>query len=480
MCGVLGVYGLETVEEVLRMLSLLTHRGQDASGVLWVGEDDHSIQVVKDKTYPSLLRIPDTKATIAVGSTRYPTYGSRPASESEVEHYAQPFSRKTTHGDIGSVHNGQLTNTPLLSNHITYTSDSEVICHLLAQGIEKYGLDYPLVVNELMKLLDGSYAELVVVNTTPEPTLLAFRDPQGIRPLVMGMRGNTYLFASESVAIEQLGGTIVRDVRPGELVVTTKRGGEVILESHDLCHQSAHHCMFEFVYFASPASIIEERSVYKVRCRLGKALGREVLKRKLDVDYVVPVPDSSRISAQTIAEEVRVPLREAILKNRYHTARTFIMNDGEERRRALDTKYVFVSDYIKGKSLLVVDDSIVRGTTSKRLIQKLKEAGAASVYFASTCPPIIRPCYYGIDMTSDNDLIAHNKSLAEIQDLLGADCVIYQGIGDLFEAIGLNDLCTACVTGEYPTAGGRLIRRLLSEGKIDPNLSHYEQILEVQ
>ncbi|MFX0115612.1 MAG: amidophosphoribosyltransferase [Candidatus Hodarchaeota archaeon] len=237
----------------------------------------------------------------------------------------------------------------------------------------------------------------------------------------------------------------------------------------------AAHCMFEHVYFAHPSSKIEGRLVYDVRHKLGENLAREISKRRIDFDYVVPVPDSSRIAAQAIAETLQKPLREAIVKNRYQTSRVFILAD-LQRKKVIERKYLFVPSLIQNKRILLVDDSIVRGDTSRKLLVRLRKHNARWIGLASTCPPLIRPCYYGIDFSIDEELIARNKSLAELSNLIGADEIFYQGIGDLIDAIGLEEkLCIACITGDYPTPGGRELRRKLSEGKLNPFITHYNQ-----
>jgi len=473
MCGVIGVYGQIKMQDVGKMLGYLTHRGQDASGIAWIEKNELSI--IKDNVYPSKLTLPERIVPVVIGSTRYPTFGVRISSEAPIERFAQPFSFPTSKGEVATVHNGQLVNLMELAEGEEYLSDSELICRLLSEKLNE-NENYPDAINELMDLMDGSYSEICIINTLPHPTMLVFRDPLGIRPLIMGKVNETYLFASESIVIEQMGGEIIRDINPGELIVIQKIEDEVILKEYQLQEQPAKHCMFEYVYFASPSSTIDERSVYDVRTKLGERLAAEILKRGIDIDYVVPVPDSSRIAAQKTAELVDKPFREAILKNRYYTSRTFILNSSSERKKALESKYIYVSSLIKGKKLLVIDDSIVRGKTSQKIIDKLRSFGAEKIIFASTCPPLIRPCYYGIDMALDSQFIARNKSLNELQEVLEVELIIYQGIGDLFEAINRRDLCTACITGEYPTNAGKRIRKLLNEGKIDPEKPHYEQL----
>lgn len=480
MCGVLGVFGNTNLIEIGKMLNYLTHRGQDASGIAWL--NDNELKLVKGRGYPSELHLPAEKPFAAIGSTRYPTYGIRIPTNASLDKFAQPFSFSTTHGVVSTVHNGQIINIKQLSSE-SYLSDSELICRMLADEIEKQDGDLKTAVKEVMILLDGSYSEICLINKDNDPKMLVFRDPLGIRPLIMGKLGDTYIFSSESIAIEQIGGEIIRDIKPGELLILEKNDSGISLESHQLLSEKEHKkCMFEYVYFASPSSVLDEVSIYEARTNLGKTLGREVRKRGIDklVDYIVPVPDSSRIAAQSISEMLNKPMREAILKNRYHTSRTFIMNGDGERNKAIESKYHFVKHLIQDKTLLVIDDSLVRGKTAQKIIRKLRSFGAKKIIFASTCPPLIRPCYYGIDATSDDEFIALNKSFNEIQEIIGADSIIYQGIGDLYEAIGKYDLCTACITGDYPTKAGRNLRKMLKEGKISKNLPHYEQLMGVK
>ena len=457
------------------MLSLLTHRGQDASGLVWINEKQE-LHLVKDKTYPSKLKIPDETALVSIGSTRYPTYGTRISDSTETDKFAQPFKHAYSDFNIALVHNGQLTNMRELSPEEEFSSDADLICKLLGDNLIGTNQDIENSVLKLMNKLDGAYSIIAILTNGKNTKMLVIRDPFGIRPLVMGRLNGSYIFASESIAIEQLGGKFVRDVKSGELIILEEINASISITEKQIISNTPKHCMFEYVYFASPASIIENRSVYDIRLKLGENLAQEIRKRNLKVDYVIPVPDSSRISAQKIAEELNIPFREALLKNRYQTHRTFIMNNEVERSKALDTKYIIVQQYIRDKNILIIDDSIVRGSTAKKLIKRLRSYGAKHIILASTCPPIIRPCYYGIDMAVDKELIARNQSLNGIQTLLGADLVIYQGIGDLYNAIGMNDLCTACITGEYPTEKGKLIRKLLKDGKIDPDIPHYEQL----
>lgn len=480
MCGVLGVFGYTDLIKIGKMLNFLTHRGQDASGIAWISNDE--LKIVKERGYPSDLHLPLEKPLAAIGSTRYPTYGIRIPSDASLDKFAQPFSFETSNGTVSAVHNGQIVNIGELSSEF-YLSDSEMICKMLSEEIEKKEGDLLAVVKELMLSLDGSYSEISLINKNQDPTMIVFRDPLGIRPLIMGKIENSYVFSSESIAIEQLGGKIIRDVNPGELIILKLINNEIKIDYHQIITDKEHkQCMFEYVYFASPSSVLDKVPIYEARTNLGRALGKEVMKRGIDkiVDFIVPVPDSSRIAAQSISEMLKKPMREAILKNRYHTSRTFILNSDGERNKAIESKYHYVKHLIENKALLVIDDSIVRGKTAKRIIQKLKSFGAKKIIFASTCPPLIRPCYYGIDAASDSEFIALNKSFNEIQEILGADLIIYQGIGDLYEAIGKYDLCTACITGDYPTKAGKNLRKLLKEGKIGKDLPHYEQLMGVK
>jgi amidophosphoribosyltransferase len=404
------------------------------------------------------------------------------------------------------IHNGNIVNTDQLASelktksrrHLLTHSDTEIILNLLADGLAKATsekdhlangattnsevteLDFDCIcsaVTDVMKKLNGSYS---IVTLVADHGLVAFRDPNGFRPLVWGKRpgrregdrfgtlesGEAHMIASESVALSFLGYEKVRDIAPGEVLFIDMKGK---VHSKVLVQKPVRHCMFEWVYFASPESEIDEHPVYGVRINLGKNLAklikRQIEEGKIKPDIVVPVPETSRIAAIALAEELKIPYREVLIKNRY-IKRTFILDSQEKRQNAVNLKLSPVRSEIVGKSVLLVDDSIVRGTTSRKIIELVRQAGAEKVYFVSTCPPIQHPCYYGIDFPDENELIGSGRTLAQIEKELGADAVIYQDLGGLKHAIrdALGDVnptsgistanahpCMACLDGDYPT-----------------------------
>jgi amidophosphoribosyltransferase len=303
--------------------------------------------------------------------------------------------------------------------------------------------------------------------------LFAYRDSHGFKPLVFGRSNELTIVASESTVLDMAGIPLERDVYPGELLVFGTKGR---MQSYSISQNATHsHCFFEYVYFAHPAATIENQLVYDVRFRLGRALAQTFLKMNLEKpDYVVPVPDTSRPAAQAMAETLDVPIREIILKNRY-LGRTFIVRTQEERDAMARSKYIYLDGKIRGKNILVVDDSIVRGTTAKMIVTDLRKRGAAKVYFAVTCPPQAHPCYYGIDISTDRELIASTASINAIADYIGTDALIYQEEHTLENAIGLKDLCLACLNGNYPTAHARLIRKGIQQQGSESNVRDYER-----
>ena len=341
--------------------------------------------------------------------------------------------------------------------------------------LEKNSENLVKAVSEFMEKIDGSYA----ISGVYRDQFFAFRDPYGIRPLTFGFNEHIAASSSESYVLEFLGIHEWTDVKPGEIVIVKKlvpRNGKsfhVIKQQLAKKNRKA-HCMFEWVYFANPCSEIDGLSVYEARLNLGKALAQQIKEKQDEYDYVVPVPDTSKVAATSLAEELKIPFREAIIKNR-SLLRTFIIPDEEKRKNAANLKYLFVKKLIKGKKLLVVDDSIVRGLTSKRIVKKLKELGAEKIGFAITSPPQRYPCYYGIDFPKETELIAHNKTIEQIKEELGVDAIYYQTVQSLEASLKPNMLCTACITGKYPTKHAIEIRQLINQQLIPVESSHYEQ-----
>ncbi|HWS40984.1 MAG TPA: amidophosphoribosyltransferase [Arenimonas sp.] len=464
MCGILGIVGTTDVAAALYDgLTVLQHRGQDAAGIATVS--GHRINLhkgnglVSDVFGPKQMQLLQGK--VGIGHCRYPTAGSSGSDE------AQPFYANAPFG-ISLAHNGNLTNTVALRQevfeqdrrHINTQSDSEVLLNVLAHELLEQGSISPqsalLAVEGVHRRVRGGYS---VVATVIGLGLLAFRDPHGIRPLVIGKReselGNEYAIASESAALDILGFTRLRDVAPGEAVVVTEQGR---LVTHNAAPNQKHTpCIFEFVYFARPDSMMDDISVHKARMRMGVKLGEKILRLRPDhdIDTVIPIPDTSRDAALEIANILGVKYREGFIKNRY-IGRTFIMPGQSQRVRSVKRKLNPMPLEFKDRVVLLVDDSIVRGTTSQQIVQMAREAGARKVYLASAAPPVRFPNVYGIDMPAATELVAHGRTEDEIQQVLGCDWLIYQDIADLEEAVSgpkhkISHFDSSCFTGEYIT-----------------------------
>lgn len=467
MCGVIGLIGTrQAATKVLRGLSILQHRGQDAAGIL--SYDEQGFHYVRNlglvENVFTADNVPSLTGEVAIGHVRYGTAG-----KSELRN-VQPFLLNFPYG-LGMVHNGNLVNFRGLSEELKTKyhrqpladSDTENIINLMAEGLstgaEKRSPEFEDLCRAVSFVFEKAVGSYSIVTLVAGYGLVAFRDPHGIRPLVMGRRteadGKTaYAIASESSALNFLGFSEFEDIGSGELV-SIKMDGTV--ERRFLQKQPHRPCMFEWVYFASPTSEIEGSPVYKARTELGRKMAatvRERMKKEnLQFDVVAAVPETARTAAIALAEELNIPYKEILIKNRY-VSRTFILDSQDKREKAVHLKLAPVYSEIKDKRVLLVDDSIVRGTTSKKLIELVRTAGATKVYFASTCPPIKHPCFYGIDFPVEQELLANDKSLQEIEKELGADAVIYQEVDSLKAALfpKANVLpCMACLTGEYPT-----------------------------
>lgn len=486
MCGVVGLIGTpDAAREAFLGLTTLQHRGQDAAGIL--SHDADGFHRVKNLGLVESVFTRENMETltgnIAIGHARYSTIGRGDLVD------VQPFLISYPFG-IGMVHNGNLVNVRELADslrkHSRRTlltqSDTEIILNLFAEGMAKAPASAETgaeqfeqicaAVGEIFRRVNGSYS---IVTLVAEHGLVAFRDPSGIRPLVWGKRsakregdasgrlesGEAHMIASESVALSFLGYEPVRDIAAGEVLFIDTKGQ---VHARVLGGPRPHRpCMFEWVYFASPESVIDGVPVYGARIHLGKNLARliqrQLAERKIEADLVVPVPETSRIAAIALSEELGIPYREVLIKNRY-IKRTFILDSQEKRQKAVNLKLSPVRSEIEGRRVLLVDDSIVRGTTSRKIIELVRNAGASKVYFVSTCPPIQHPCYYGIDFPVESELIASGRDLATIERELGADAVIYQDIEGLRRSIeeaatgaaqaGITP-CMACLDGCYPT-----------------------------
>ncbi|MBB3343767.1 amidophosphoribosyltransferase [Luteimonas sp. RC10] len=464
MCGIVGIVGTSEVAGALYDgLTVLQHRGQDAAGIatangtaLRVHKGNGLVRDVFDAKTMALLR-----GRVGIAHCRYPTAGSEGSDE------AQPFYVNSPFG-IALAHNGNLVNTDQLRQQVFETdrrnvnteSDSEVLLNVFAHELDREKALTPeaafRAIEGVNRRARGGYA---VVATVLGLGLVAFRDPHGIRPLVLGRRqseeGTEYAVASESVALDILGFERLRDVEPGEGIVVTARGE---LHHRQCAPQQAHApCIFEYVYFARPDSMIENISVHKARMRMGVTLGEKILRLRPDhdIDTVIPIPDTSRDSALEIANVLGVKYREGFIKNRY-VGRTFIMPGQGERAKSVKRKLNPIPLEFRNRVVLLVDDSIVRGTTSKQIVQMARDAGAKKVYLASAAPPVRYPNIYGIDMPSVDELVAHNRTEAEIEAFLGCDWLIYQDLADLEAAVAgpkFPDLRfdSSCFSGEYVT-----------------------------
>ncbi|MCF6264024.1 MAG: amidophosphoribosyltransferase [Xanthomonadales bacterium] len=466
MCGIVGIVGHYSVASVLHdALTALQHRGQDAAGIATLDERKIHLYkangLVKDVfSEESLLPL---TGNVGIAHVRYPTAGCSHSEE------AQPMYVNSPYG-IALAHNGNLINKDALKKelfetdrrHLNTESDSEVLLNILAHEIQHQN-PQKLRSEHLFKAVEGvhkrcggGYASIALI---PTFGVVGFRDLSGIRPAVLGKReserGTQYAIASESVALDVIGFETVRDLRPGETIVLTLEGQ---LHSHTSeLAKPLTPCIFEYVYFARPDSMMDDISVYKARLRMGEALARKIqrLRPEHDIDVVIPVPDTSRTSALPMAYELNVKYREGFIKNRY-IGRTFIMPGQEERQKSVKRKLNPISLEFRNKNVLLVDDSIVRGTTSRQIIQMARDAGARKVYLASAAPPVRYPNVYGIDMPAATELIAHAKTEAEIQAEIGADWLIYQDLDDLIDACrdgnpAISEFDTSCFSGEYIT-----------------------------
>ena len=464
MCGIIGIVATQDVApQLYDGLTVLQHRGQDAAGIATADGSHLRVHkgngLARDVFDAKAMRLLEGRFGIA--HCRYPTAGSEGNDE------AQPFYVNSPYG-IALSHNGNLVNTDALRRevfeqdrrNVNTESDSEVLLNVFAHELDMQKALTPeaafRAVEGVNRRAKGGYA---VVTAVLGLGLVAFRDPHGIRPLVLGKRnsgaGDEYAVASESVALDILGFERMRDVAPGEAVVVTARG-ELFTRQ---CAEPAEHapCIFEFVYFARPDSMMDNVSVHKARMRMGVTLGEKILRLRPDhdIDVVIPIPDTSRDSAMEIASVLGLKYREGFVKNRY-VGRTFIMPGQGERAKSVRRKLNTIPLEFKDRVVLLVDDSIVRGTTSKQIVQMARDAGARKVYLASAAPPVRHPNVYGIDMPSAEDLVAHGRSEEEVEKLLGVDWLVYQDLSDLEAAVAgpkqlISRFDSSCFNGEYVT-----------------------------
>ena len=516
MCGIVGIIGTprgssDAARDAFLGLTTLQHRGQDAAGILTYDSDGfHRVKNLGLVEAVFTRENMDTlTGSMALGHARYSTVGRGDLTD------VQPFLLSYPYG-LGMVHNGNIVNTAELKQdlrkrgkrHLLTQSDTEIVMNLFAEGLVRAGDreqlsfdDICAAVQEVYTKANGSYSICTMI---ADHGLVAFRDPFGIRPMVWGRRAGTpdnggkdvHIIASEGVSLGFLGYEFVRDIQPGEIIYIDLNG-----QVHTRVLDAREHrpCMFEWVYFASPESVMDRVPVYGARIQLGKSLARLLKKKieatKIQADLVVPVPEPSRIAAIALAEELGIPYREVLIKNRY-IKRTFILDSQEKRQKAVNLKLSPVRSEIEGKRVILVDDSIVRGTTSRKIIELVRGAGAKEVYFVSTCPPIEHPCFYGIDFPDRKELIAAGRTEDQIRKELGADDVIYQDVEGLRQSIleagavaARSALapagkgggypvapsfrpCMACLDGKYPTdvSAGLKFAQDREQDRSNPNL----------
>lgn len=480
MCGVVGLVQKSNVNQAIYdALTVLQHRGQDAAGIMTCDEGKLFLRkengLVRD-VFQTAHMI-NLRGNVGVGHVRYPTAGCSSSAE------AQPFYVNSPYG-IALAHNGNLTNADELKEalfrddkrHINTESDSEILLNIFAhelQCVNKLHIDAEDIfeaVSAVHRRCKGGYAAIAMITGIG---IVGFRDPYGIRPIVYGKRtttqGDEYMIASESVALDALGFERIRDIAPGEAVFISADG---VLHTKQCAENPVYApCIFEHVYLARPDSIIDDIYVYRARLRMGEKLADKIQREfpEHDIDVVIPIPDTSRTSALALANKLGVRYREGFIKNRY-IGRTFIMPGQKLRKKSVRQKLNAIELEFKGKNVMLVDDSIVRGTTSDQIIQMARDAGAKKVYFASAAPPVRHPNVYGIDMPAAEELIAYNRSDEEVCKIIGADKLIYQDLDDLIDAVragnpAVEKFDTSCFNGEYVT------------GDVTPEyLSHLEQL----
>jgi amidophosphoribosyltransferase len=466
MCGIIGIVAYGPVNQsIYDGLTVLQHRGQDAAGImtsdgarLYLRKDNGLVRDVFHTRHMLHLH-----GNMGIGHVRYPTAGCQSSAE------AQPFYVNSPYG-ISLAHNGNLTNADKLKQEvfqedlrqINTDSDSEVLLNVVAHELQKRGKlrmeldDVFAAVAGVHKRCRGAYAAVAMITGYG---VLAFRDPCGIRPLIFGKResaqGTEYMAASESVALDALGFELIRDVEPGEAVFFDTKGGIHTRQCAEKTIKSP--CIFEYVYLARPDSIIDNVSVYKARLRMGEKLAKKIrrVRSDHDIDVVIPIPDTSRTSALQLANHLGLTYREGFIKNRY-IGRTFIMPGQQQRKKSVRQKLNAIDLEFRGKNVLLVDDSVVRGTTSSQIIQMARDAGARKVYFASAAPPVRYPNVYGIDMPASDELIAHGLTEEEVCRAIGADWLVYQDLQDLIDAVAkgnpsIERFDASVFTGEYIT-----------------------------
>ncbi len=471
-CGVFAIYSFSKSQVSIRAYNGLTaiqHRGQDSAGISVFS--DAGIKTHKSAGLVSDIfsekDLTSLKGYIGIGHVRYPTTGY------SIEEDAQPFVINYPKNGIALSHNGNIANLNKLDKlirkrgrRLSSSCDAEFILNFVAEELIRSKGNMWKAITNTMKILDGSYS---VVMLTGEGELVAFRDPLGIKPLCMGQDEDRIVFSSESTALDINNMKITRDLKPGEAVIVNGKGvrSKILVKK-----KKRSHCMFEYVYFSRPDSVLDRRSVYNVRFRLGQILAQIA---PVKADIVVPVPDTSRPAASGYSYQSRIPVAEGLIKNRY-VARTFIMPDQTKRDLAVKLKLNALEAVLHDKRVILIDDSIVRGTTLRPITSLLKSAGAKEIHVRVTCPPIISPCFYGINMPTYTELTAHNNSIDEIRKKAGCDSLVYMDLKGLLKAIGMpkTSLCLGCLTDRYPTKTGNDLAKKIKSSKKCGNLRCWE------
>jgi len=447
-CGVFGMYspaGMQVADDIYYGLISLQHRGQEAAGISVSDTEGPKGNIITKKGMGLVSEVfgredlERMKGNIGVGHVRYSTTGG-----STVEN-AQPIAMNYMKGSLALVHNGNIVNAAEIKEEQMYrgqahytTSDSEVLAYEIISERLKAGSIEEAVLNAGMRMR-GGYAVIVM---SPRK-LVGIRDPYGIKPLALGRKGRSYILASESAAISSEGGEFIRDIKPGEVVSITEDG---IHCRESACGAKCAHCVFEYIYFARPDSVIDGIAVHEARFRAGQALART---SKVDADIVVGVPDSGLVAAEGYAQESGISFALAFHKNSY-IGRSFIKPTDQERRAAVHMKLNVLKSVVKGKKIMLIDDSIVRGTTMRQIVEMLREAGALEVHVRISSPPFLYPCYYGTDVPNSKQLIASEHSSEEICKKIGADSLQYLHIDDFKMMLGELPICAACFDSKYP------------------------------
>jgi len=471
-CGVVAVYSLEKEDvafNIYTSLIALQHRGQDSAGIAVF--DGKKINCVKNLGLVSEAikkeDLEELKGYMGIGHVRYPTIGAGGIAD------AQPFVAQSSIGQIALAHNGNISNygirrKMLEEKGVGFCSscDAELILNHFISCLKNSNNDIYQSLEKLMQELDGAYSTCAI---SSKGKLIVFRDPNAIRPLCWGENSKLIMFASESVALDVNSVPLKGDVNPGEVVVVENNKIEKKIVAKKTSNKN---CIFEYVYFSRPDSIQNNKLIYNIRYEMGRRLA---MRYPTKADIIVPVPDTSRIAAQGYSDYSKIPIVEGLMKNRY-IGRTFIMPN-KKRALAVSLKLNAVRPLIENKELIVIDDSIVRGTTAGPIISLLKKNGAKKIHFRVACPPIIAPCFYGVDLPTYEELIASKKSVEEIRKEIGADSLAYLTIEDLIASIGKKEqeLCLGCLTGKYPTAHGQKLADLIKTRKRKEDLRIWEE-----